>query len=103
METEKTGEAEKAEETKKTEEAGNISWPQADRKEDDEAYLIFTSGTTGTDKCVVRTQRNTAAVLKEICSSFAYGREKLLILPAVLSGYERDCCRNMISCPCRNT
>ena len=71
-ETKKTGETEKAEETEKTEEAGNISWLQADRKEDDEAYLIFTSGTTGTDKCVVRTQRNTAAVLKEICSAFAY-------------------------------
>ncbi len=69
-------------ETDKTGEAGNISWLQADRKEDDEAYLIFTSGTTGTDKCVVRTQRNTAAVLKEICSAFAYGREQLLILPA---------------------
>ena len=82
VETENTGETEKAEETEKTEEAGNISWPQADRKEDDEAYLIFTSGTTGTDKCVVRTQRNTAAVLKEICSAFAYGREQLLILPA---------------------
>ena len=81
-ETKKTGETEKAEETEKTEEAGNISWLQADRKEDDEAYLIFTSGTTGTDKCVVRTQRNTAAVLKEICSAFAYGREQLLILPA---------------------
>lgn len=54
----------------------------AARHAGEEALLIFTSGTTGKDKCVVRTDHNLAFMLENRRTESYYGLDQLLILPS---------------------